>query len=133
MIRELHTARVIIGATRRGFMAVILSSSAAARVSQFMSETPGTLGLRFGVKKSGCSGWAYVVDMTSERKDGDSVFESHGVQVFVDAQSLAEVDGTEIDFIQTGLNHHFVFRNPRVTGECGCGESFTTAPEAEMH
>jgi iron-sulfur cluster assembly protein len=114
-------------------MAVTLSPSAAERVSQFMTETPGTIGLRFGVKKSGCSGWAYVVDMTAERKEGDHVFESHGVRVLVDAQSLSEVDGTEIDFVQTGLNQHFVFRNPRVTGECGCGESFTTTPEAELH
>lgn len=111
-------------------MAVSLSPAAAERVRQYLAETPGLTGLRFGVRKSGCSGWAYVVEMAEAAGEGDHVFLSHDLPVFVDATSLEEVDGTEIDFVQTGLNRHFVFRNPRVTGECGCGESFTTKPEA---
>jgi len=110
-------------------MAVTLSSAAAARVRQFMAETPGAVGLRFGVKKSGCSGWAYVVDIASEARADETVFEQDGVAVLVDGVSLLQVDGTEIDFVKTGLNHQFVFRNPRMAAECGCGESFTTAEQ----
>ena len=110
-------------------MAVTLSSAAAARVRQFMAETPGAVGLRFGVKKSGCSGWAYVVDIASEARADETVFEQDGVAVLVDGESLLQVDGTEIDFVKTGLNQQFVFRNPRMAAECGCGESFTTAEQ----
>ena len=109
-------------------MAVTLTASAAERVRQFMAETPGALGLRFGVKKSGCSGWAYVVDIATSATANDAVFEREGVAVRVDADSLAQVDGTEIDFVRTGLNQQFIFRNPRMSAECGCGESFTIAP-----
>ena len=107
-------------------MAVTLTTAAVERIRQFMSETPGGIGLRFGVRKSGCSGWAYVVDIATVGHDGDTVFEQDGVPVRVDAESLAQVDGTEIDFVSTGLNRQFVFRNPRMAAECGCGESFTT-------
>ena len=110
-------------------MAVTLTAAAAQRVRQFMAETPGALGLRFGVKKSGCSGWAYVVDIAKAGRDDDTVFERDGVTVRVDAESMAQVDGTEIDFVKTGLNQQFVFRNPRMAGECGCGESFTTSEQ----
>jgi iron-sulfur cluster assembly protein len=108
-------------------MAVTLTASAAERVRQFMATTPGALGLRFGVKKSGCSGWAYVVDIATSGKQDEAVFEQDGVTVRVDAESLEQVDGTEIDFVKTGLNQQFVFRNPRMAAECGCGESFTTS------
>ena len=107
-------------------MAVTLTPSAVARVRQYQEQTPGALGLRFGVKKSGCSGWAYLIDMAKERRSDEQVFEQDGVAVFVDSASLAQVDGTEIDFVSQGLNQQFVFRNPRVAAECGCGESFTT-------
>jgi iron-sulfur cluster assembly protein len=107
-------------------MAVTLTPAAADRVRQFMAETPGAVGLRFGVKKSGCSGWAYVVDIATEGREDETVFEQDGVAVRVDAPSLDQVDGTEIDFVKTGLNQAFVFRNPQVEAECGCGESFTT-------
>lgn len=110
-------------------MAVTLTAAAANRVRQFMVETPGALGLRFGVKKSGCSGWAYVVDIATEAREGETVFAQEGVSVRVDADSLGQVDGTEIDFVKTGLNQQFVFRNPRMAAECGCGESFTTAEQ----
>jgi iron-sulfur cluster assembly protein len=108
-------------------MAVTLTTAAAERVRQFMAETPGALGLRFGVKKSGCSGWAYVVDIAKDARVEETVFVQDGVAVMVDAESLPQVDGTEIDFVKTGLNQQFVFRNPRMAAECGCGESFTTA------
>ena len=111
-------------------MAVTLTPAAVERVRQFLAETPGGIGLRFGVRKSGCSGWAYVVDIATAAQDGDAVFEQDGVAVRVDAQSLAQVEGTEIDFVKTGLNQQFVFRNPRMSAECGCGESFTTSDQA---
>ena len=107
-------------------MAVTLTAAAADRVRQYMASTPGALGLRFGVRKSGCSGWAYVVDVATDAAPGDQVFEQDGVAVRVDADSLAQVDGTEIDWVRQGLNQQFVFRNPRMAAECGCGESFTT-------
>ena len=111
-------------------MAVTLTPAAADRVRQYLAETPGGIGLRFGVKKSGCSGWAYIVDIAKEARPGEQVFEQDGVAVRVDADSLAQVDGTEIDFVSQGLNRQFVFRNPRVAAECGCGESFTTDDQA---
>ena len=111
-------------------MAITLSPTALARVRQYLAETPGSVGLRFGVKKSGCSGWAYVVDIATAAREGDTRFEQEGVAVLVDAESLPQVEGTEIDFVQTGLNRNFVFRNPKVAAECGCGESFTTSDQA---
>ena len=111
-------------------MAITLTPAALARVQQYLAETPGAIGLRFGVKRSGCSGWSYVVDMATARAEEDTVFEQEGVAVLVDSASLAQVEGTQIDFVQTGLNRNFVFRNPRVAAECGCGESFTTSDQA---
>ncbi len=111
-------------------MAITLAPAALERVQGYLAESPGAVGLRFGVKRTGCSGWGYVVDMANEAREGDTVFEQDGVAIHVDAGSLALVDGTEIDFLKQGLNEQFVFRNPNVKGECGCGESFTTNAEA---
>jgi iron-sulfur cluster assembly protein len=111
-------------------MAVTLTASAVERVRQYLAETPGGIGLRFGVKKSGCSGWAYQIDIATSAQTDDLVFANDGVEVRVDAASLAQVDGTEIDFVRQGLNQQFVFRNPQVADECGCGESFTTREQA---
>ncbi|MCI4567080.1 iron-sulfur cluster assembly accessory protein [Lysobacter sp. CFH 32150] len=111
-------------------MAVTLAPAALARVRGYLAETPGAIGLRFGVKRTGCSGWGYVADLAKEAREGDTVFEQDGVRIHVDADSLALVDGTEIDFLKQGLNEQFVFRNPNVAGECGCGESFTTQADA---
>lgn len=108
-------------------MGIQLSESAAERVSGYLREQPNAVGLRFGVKKTGCSGFAYVVDITESVGANDQVFESRGVKVFVDTDSLPLIDGTEIDYTRQGLNSQFVFRNPNVAGECGCGESFTVA------
>ncbi|MEO6264630.1 MAG: iron-sulfur cluster assembly accessory protein [Luteimonas sp.] len=105
---------------------IILAPAALERVRGYLAETPAALGLRFGVKRTGCSGWGYAVDLARNLRDGDTVFEQDGVRIHVDADSLALVDGTQIDFLKSGLNEQFVFRNPNVAGECGCGESFTT-------
>lgn len=107
-------------------MAITLTPAAADRIRSYQADAPGTLGLRFGVRKSGCTGFAYVIDMATEAGADDHVFESAGVKVFVDAASLPQVDGTEIDFASQGLNQQFVFRNPNVEDACGCGESFST-------
>ena len=109
-------------------MSVTLAPAALQRVRAYLAETSGAVGLRFGVKRNGCSGWGYVVDLAKERRPGDHVFEQGGVRVLVDADSLVQVDGTEIDFLKQGLNEQFVFRNPNARAECGCGESFTTDP-----
>jgi iron-sulfur cluster assembly protein len=83
------------------------------------------VGLRVGVRKTGCSGYAYVVDYADSVGTDDVVFDQGGVKVVVDPQSLALIDGTEVDFVKEGLNEAFKFRNPNVKGECGCGESFS--------
>ena len=106
-------------------MAITLTSSAADRVRHFIAARGQGVGLRLGVRKTGCSGFAYVVNYADEVGDDDRVFESEGVKVIVDAGSLPLVDGTEIDFVRHGLSEAFRFRNPNVKGECGCGESFS--------
>ncbi len=106
-------------------MAITLTPVAFQRVQRFVAES-GALGLRFGVSRTGCSGWGHVADLARDQRAGDTVFEQQGVKIFVDADSLALVDGTEIDFGKQGLSEAFLFRNPNATAECGCGESFTT-------
>jgi iron-sulfur cluster assembly protein len=105
---------------------IILAPAALQRIHGYLAADPAALGLRLGVRRTGCSGWGYAVDMARDRREGDTEFEQDGVRIFVDADSLALVDGTEVDFVRQGLNEQFVFRNPNVAGECGCGESFTT-------
>jgi iron-sulfur cluster assembly protein len=105
-------------------MSVSLTPSAVERVRSFLEKRGSGVGLRLGVKKTGCSGFAYVVNYADEVAANDVVFEDSGVKVIVDADSLRYVDGTEIDFVRQGLNEAFKFRNPNVRGECGCGESF---------
>ncbi len=111
-------------------MAVTLTPVAFERVQRFVRQNPGALGLRFGVARTGCSGWGHVADLARDERPGDTVFEQDGVKIYVDADSLALVDGTEIDFARQGLGETFVFRNPNATAECGCGESFTTQEDA---
>jgi iron-sulfur cluster assembly protein len=105
-------------------MAISLTLSAAERVRSYLDRRGHGVGLRVGVKKTGCSGYAYVIDYADEIESGDTVFEDGGVKVIVDPKSLALIDGTEVDFVKDGLNEAFKFRNPNVKGECGCGESF---------
>jgi len=105
-------------------MSISLTPSAAERVRTFMASRGKGIGLRLGVKQTGCSGYAYVVSYADEVGTGDIVFDASGVKVVVDPDSLRYVDGTEIDFVRQGLNEAFKFRNPKSKGECGCGESF---------
>ena len=106
-------------------MAIELTQSAAKQISGYMTKQEGALGLRFGVKNAGCSGFAYTVDMTNEILDGDEVFESLGVTVIVDKTHLEQIDGTQIDYESDGFASAFKFKNPKVVDECGCGESFS--------
>ena len=106
-------------------MSISLTSSAADRVRSFLGRRGHGVGLRLSVKKTGCSGFAYVVNYADEIGADDVVFENQGVKVIVDRASLGLIDGTEVDFVKQGLNEAFRFRNPNVKGECGCGESFT--------
>lgn len=106
-------------------MAIQLTDVAATRVLEFLKGRGKGIGLRLGVKTTGCSGMAYVIEFVDEIQDDDSVFESKGVKVVVDAKSLIFIDGTEVDFAKEGLNEGFQFKNPNAKDECGCGESFT--------
>jgi iron-sulfur cluster assembly protein len=105
-------------------MAITLTTSAANRVQQYM-KSDGGAALRLGVRKTGCSGWAYTVDITDEINQEDCAFDDQGVRIVVAADSLSFIDGSKVDFVADGLNHTFQFDNPNVTDECGCGESFT--------
>jgi iron-sulfur cluster assembly protein len=106
-------------------MTISLTSSATERVRTYLDKRGHGLGLRVGVRKTGCSGWAYVIDYADAIENDDIVFEASGVKVIVDPKSLELIDGTEVDFIKDGLNEAFRFRNPNIKGECGCGESFS--------
>jgi len=106
-------------------MAISLTPSAANRVRTFLANRGKGVGLRLGVKQTGCSGYAYVVNYADSIENTDVVFDNQGVKVIVDQQSLGYIDGTEVDFVKEGLNEAFRFRNPNIKGECGCGESFT--------
>lgn len=106
-------------------MALSVTETAARHIrGQLQSRGRGE-GIRVGVRTSGCSGMAYVLEFVDEVAPEDQVFEGHGVKVFVDPKSLVYIDGTELDFAQEGLNQGLRFNNPNVKGECGCGESFT--------
>ena len=106
-------------------MAITLTDSAANRVRGFLQQRGSGVGLRLSVKKTGCSGFSYVVDYADAVDNEDVVFELDDVKVIVDKQSLEVIDGTEVDYVREGLNEVFKFRNPRAKGECGCGESFS--------
>jgi iron-sulfur cluster assembly protein len=106
-------------------MAISLTDSAARRVKTFLGKRGHGIGLRVGVKRTGCSGWAYLIDYADAIQDDDVVFETRDVKVIVDAKSLELIDGTEVDFVKEGISEAFKFRNPNTKGECGCGESFS--------
>ena len=105
-------------------MAVTLTDKAADRVKRFLEERGSGVGLRVAVKPTGCSGFAYVVDYAEAIGTDDHVYDTNGVNVVVDTKSLQYIDGTQIDFFRKGLTEGFQFNNPKVKGECGCGESF---------
>jgi iron-sulfur cluster assembly protein len=106
-------------------MAISLTPAAAERVNKFLAARGHGLGLKLGVRKTGCSGFAYVINYADQAAPEDLVFEDHGVKVFVDPASLPLIDGTTVDFVKQGLNEAFRFLNPNIRGECGCGESFS--------
>ncbi|AWK42971.1 iron-sulfur cluster assembly protein IscA [Photorhabdus laumondii subsp. laumondii] len=105
-------------------MSISLTESAAQRVSSFLSHRGKGVGLRLGVRTSGCSGMAYLLEFADMINEDDTVFEDKGVKVIVDGKSMVYLDGTELDFVKEGLNEGFKFNNPNVSSECGCGESF---------
>jgi iron-sulfur cluster assembly protein len=106
-------------------MAITLTERAARHVRNHLAQEQDTAGLRLAVKPTGCSGFMYVVEMTSRVEAHDQVFESHGVPIVVDDESLKYLEGTEVDFAREGLNEGFRFHNPNVSATCGCGESFS--------
>ncbi|MEE8481898.1 MAG: iron-sulfur cluster assembly protein IscA [Acidiferrobacterales bacterium] len=106
-------------------MGISLTTNAAQRVNSFLKKRGKGIGLRLGVKTTGCSGLAYVLEFVDEFNDEDEVFESQGIKVIVDPKSLVYIDGTQLDYTKEGLNEGFKFENPNVKDECGCGESFT--------
>lgn len=105
-------------------MAITMTDAAAERVKTFLTNRGKGIGLRLGVRTSGCSGMAYVLEFVDDLNEEDLVFEHNGIQVIVDSKSLLYLDGTELDFTKEGLNEGFKFNNPNVSSECGCGESF---------
>lgn len=105
-------------------MAITMTDAAADRVRTFLDNRGKGIGLRLGVRTTGCSGMAYVLEFVDELNEEDQIFEHNDVKVIIDPKSLVYLDGTELDFAKEGLNEGFKFNNPNVKGECGCGESF---------
>jgi iron-sulfur cluster assembly protein len=103
---------------------ITLTESAAQHVRSYLAKRGKGVGLRLGVRTSGCSGMAYKLEFADVVNPEDHQFQSHGVTVIVDPKSLPYLQGTELDFAREGLNEGFKFRNPNVKDECGCGESF---------
>lgn len=109
---------------------ISLTESAAQRVRDYLDRRGHGLGLRLGVRRTGCSGWSYVLDYADEAGEDDLVFEDRGVAVVVDRESLPLLAGVCVDFVREGLNETFRFENPNAESECGCGESFNAAADA---
>ena len=106
-------------------MAITMTEVAANRVSTFLANRGKGIGLRLGVKTTGCSGMAYTMEFADELEDSDTVFEDQGLKIIIDPKSLVYLDGTELDYGKEGLNEGFKFTNPNESARCGCGESFT--------
>ena len=106
-------------------MSISLTESAVQRVRGYLDRRGHGVGLRIGIRKTGCSGYAYIIDYADAIETADAVFDDSGITVVVDNDSLKLIDGTQVDFVKEGLNEAFKFRNPNVKGECGCGESFS--------
>lgn len=105
-------------------MSVTMTASAAERVKSFLANRGKGFGLRLGIKTTGCSGLAYVLEFVDEPNEDDTVFDVDNVNIIIDGKSLVYLDGIELDFVKEGLNEGFKFTNPNAKGECGCGESF---------
>ncbi|ABV86815.1 iron-sulfur cluster assembly protein IscA [Shewanella pealeana] len=106
-------------------MAISITPAAADRVRSFLASRGKGLGLRLGLKTSGCSGMAYVLEFVDDLNDDDELYDVDGVKIIIDAKSFIYLQGIELDFVKEGLNEGFQFNNPNAKGECGCGESFT--------
>ncbi|HEC16094.1 MAG TPA: iron-sulfur cluster assembly protein IscA [Sedimenticola sp.] len=106
-------------------MSITLTEAAAERVNKFLASRGKGLGVRLGVRTSGCSGMAYVLEFADKVEEDDVVFEDRGIKVLVDPKSLLYLDGTELDFTKEGLSEGFKFNNPNTKEQCGCGESFS--------
>jgi iron-sulfur cluster assembly protein len=113
-------------------MAITLTESAAKQIRKQLAKRGKGLALRIGVKKVGCSGFAYTFDYADELREGDKVFASHDASLVVDAGSLAFLDGSRVDFIREGLNDSFRLDNPNVDNTCGCGESLSLKESAKV-
>ncbi|MEQ8955071.1 MAG: iron-sulfur cluster assembly protein IscA [Gammaproteobacteria bacterium] len=106
-------------------MAISITQQAAEHVARQLSERGHGVGIRVGIKTTGCSGMAYVLEFADKLEVGDQVFEDRGVKIVVDPKSLVYIDGTEMDYVKQGINEGFEFKNPNAKAECGCGESFS--------
>ncbi|HHL45146.1 MAG TPA: iron-sulfur cluster assembly protein IscA [Gammaproteobacteria bacterium] len=106
-------------------MSVSLTEAAAEHIRKFIAKRGKGIGLRLGVRTSGCSGMAYVLEFADEINPDDQVFEQRGIKVIIDPKSLIYLDGTEVDYGKEGLSEGFRFNNPNVANQCGCGESFS--------
>jgi len=110
-------------------MAILLTENAARQIKSQLAKRGRGLGLRVGVKKNGCSGWAYTYDYADAVQSGDRVFEVHDAKLVVDGESLEVLDGSTLDYVRDGLKQVFKFSNPNVDATCGCGESFSVKTE----
>jgi iron-sulfur cluster assembly protein len=110
--------------TEKNEMSVTLTERAAQHIAGFIDKRGKGVGIRLGIKTSGCSGMAYKLEFVDQTLDDDLVFDSHGVKVVIDPKSLVYLDGTELDYVREGLNEGFKFNNPNARNQCGCGESF---------
>ena len=108
-------------------MAISLTESAARQIQKQLDKRGKGIGLKLAVKKSGCSGYAYVLDYAETLGAEDAVFEDFGVKVLVPKDDLQLIDGLQLDYRKEGLNEAFQFNNPNVKGTCGCGESFSVS------
>lgn len=120
-MRSVLTALLVV---LGGYMSITLTEKAAQRVKAFLDNRGKGIGLRLGVKTSGCSGLAYVLEFVDVLNEEDQVFEQYGVNIIVDPKSLVYLNGIELDYVKEGLNEGFKYNNPNVKESCGCGESF---------
>ncbi|MDY0970971.1 Fe-S cluster assembly scaffold SufA [Siccibacter turicensis] len=107
-----------------GWQGLTLTPDAAAHIRHLVEQKPGLLGVRLGIKQTGCAGFGYVLDTVTEPREDDLVFEVDGARLWVPLDAMPFIDGTEVDYVREGLNQIFKFNNPKAQHECGCGESF---------
>lgn len=103
---------------------ITITENAAKHINSYLTKRGKGLGVRLGVKTSGCSGMAYNLEFVDEVNEDDLIFEEHGARVYIDSKSLVYLDGTQVDYTKEGLQEGFKFENPNVKDSCGCGESF---------